>query len=65
MYVGKDWPRAIRHAQANANASGRPWVVWFYCADVHITAASDADMDGSSVRVKDGGLVVDPEREKD
>ena len=61
MYTGKDWHKGIRQAQANANASGVPWVVSMYLTDVHCERATEKDMSGESQRMRDGGKIVEPE----
>jgi hypothetical protein len=30
MYAGRDYRRARRQAQANADQTGVPWVLWIY-----------------------------------
>jgi len=61
VYVGKDWRKGLRQGQANANASGVPWVVWMYLVDVFCERATEKDMAGESGRVRDGGVVIEPE----
>lgn len=61
MYTGKDWHQGQRQAQANANASQVPWVLWMYLTDVHCERATDRDMAGESTRVREGGIVIEPE----
>lgn len=61
MYVGKDWAKGVRQAQANANASRAPWVVWLYITDVHCDRATERDLAGESGRMRDGGRIVEPE----
>jgi hypothetical protein len=55
-----DFDKGIRQAQANANASRVPWVVWMYLGSVHCEQATDRDMSGESGRVRDGGRVIEP-----
>jgi len=61
MYTGKDWHKGLRQAQANANASGVPWIVWMYLTGVHCERATERDLSGESGRI-DGGTIVEPER---
>ena len=61
MFVGKDWNKGIRQAQANANWTGEPWVVWLWLTDVHCERAEPQDLTGESRRMKEGALVVEPE----
>jgi hypothetical protein len=60
MFIGRDWNKGIRQAQANANASGMPWIVWMYIQDVHIERATERDLSGESGRMRDGGKIVEP-----
>lgn len=55
-----DWAKGIRQAQANADASNAPWVVWMYIRDVHCERATERDLSGESGRVRDGGQIVEP-----
>lgn len=61
MFVGKDWNKGVRQAQANASLV--PWVVWMYVTDVHCARATEADMAGESVKMREGGKIVEPENQ--
>jgi len=63
MYVGKDWHKGLRQAQANANASRVPWIVWSHFSDVHCERATERDMAGESVLMREGGKIVEPTEE--
>lgn len=56
-----DWQKGIRQAQANANASDVPWIVFMYLRSVHCERASERDLSGESGKMRDGGQIVEPE----
>jgi hypothetical protein len=64
MYVGKDWNKGLRQAQANANASNVPWIVWMYLTDVHCERATERDMASESGKMRDGGVIVEPTEDR-
>lgn len=60
-----DMEKGTRQAQANANSSGVPWIVWMYPngtrLNVFCDPATESDMCGTSGRVLNGGKVIEPE----
>jgi hypothetical protein len=56
-----DFRKGIRQAQANANASGVPWIVWSWINIVHCERANERDLAGETARMRDGGQIVEPE----
>lgn len=65
MFCGTDWAYGKRHAQANANYTGQPWVLWMYNRNVYCERATERDLSGQSGRMRDGGEIVNPQPEKD